>query len=152
MSSRGPGKGSGPQEVGKTMDDMDNSDAGINPREAMFWAGIATDAAGTAADHRDEGARALAGECAAVATHRATVAMAVAQASIDVAQAGIAVSWAASASALYDDDDNNLTHSAHNMSYQLAVIARNTGASDDDDDEPSIAEATRIVAAANRYK
>ena len=79
------------------MDDMDNSEGGINPREAMLWAGIAAGAAAVAADHRDEGARALADE------------------------------WAAIASALYDDDDN-VTHIAHNMSYQLAVIARNTGA------------------------
>ena len=124
MSSRGPGKGSGPQEVGKTMDDMDNSEAGINPREAMFWAGIAADAAGTAADHRDEGARALADEWAAIATLRATVAMAVAQASIAASLADIA-------NALHDDDNNNLTHIAHNMSYQLATIARNTGSIDD---------------------
>ena len=39
------------------------------------------------------------------------------------------------ANALHDDDNNNLTHIAHNMSYQLAVIARNTGAIDDEGDE-----------------
>ncbi len=125
MSSRGPGKGSGPQEVGKTMDDMDNSEAGINPREAMFWAGIATDAAGTAADHRDEGARALADEWAAIATLRATVAMAVAQASI-------AASLAHIANALRDNDDSPIGAGILSL---LETIARNTGAIDDEGDE-----------------
>ena len=35
------------------------------------------------------------------------------------------------ANALRDDDGNNPAHILHNMSYQLATIARNTGAIDD---------------------
>ena len=35
------------------------------------------------------------------------------------------------ANALRDDDDNNPVHILHNMSYQLATIARNTGVIDD---------------------
>ena len=35
------------------------------------------------------------------------------------------------ANALRDDEDNNVTHILHNMSYQLAQIARNTGAIED---------------------
>ncbi len=35
------------------------------------------------------------------------------------------------ANALQDDEDNNVTHILHNMSYTLATIARNTGAIDD---------------------
>ena len=36
------------------------------------------------------------------------------------------------ANALRDDDGNNPAHILHNMSYRLAVIARNTGAIDDE--------------------
>ena len=77
---------------------------------------------------------------------------------LDQAQALAAIATARAladiANALRDDENNSPVHILHNMSYQLAVIARNAGAidDDDDDDEPSIAEATRIVAAANRYK
>lgn len=102
-------------------DDMD----GINPVEAAFWANLAADAAGTAAYSRDAGAPALAGDWAAIATLRATVAMAVAQAGIFAALRDIA-------NALRDDAGNNPAHILHNMSYQLAVIARNTGAIDDE--------------------
>ena len=35
------------------------------------------------------------------------------------------------ANALRDDEGNNVAHILHNMSYQLAQIARNTGAIDD---------------------
>ena len=35
------------------------------------------------------------------------------------------------ANALWDDEGNNVAHILHNMSYQLAQIARNTGAIDD---------------------
>ena len=35
------------------------------------------------------------------------------------------------ANALRDDEGNNAVHILHNMSYQLAQIARNTGAIDD---------------------
>ncbi len=58
-----------------------------------------------------------------------------AQALATIAQARVLADIAAAlrdiANALHDDDNNNLTHIAHNMSYQLAVIARNTGAIDD---------------------
>ena len=35
------------------------------------------------------------------------------------------------ANALRDDEGNNVAHIVHNMSFQLATIARNTGAIDD---------------------
>ena len=35
------------------------------------------------------------------------------------------------ANALRDDEGNNVAHILHNMSFQLATIARNTGAMDD---------------------
>ena len=41
------------------------------------------------------------------------------------------------ANALRDDDGNNPAHILHNMSYQLAVIARNTGAIDDEATPPA---------------
>ena len=47
------------------------------------------------------------------------------------ALASIAESLADIANALRDDDDNNPVHILHNMSYQLATIARNTGVIDD---------------------
>ena len=45
-----------------------------------------------------------------------------------IAQAEI---WADIANALRDDEGNNVAHIVHNMSFQLAPIARNTGAIDD---------------------
>ena len=47
------------------------------------------------------------------------------------ALASLAVSLADIANALRDDEGNNAAHILHNMSYQLAQIARNTGAIDD---------------------
>ena len=48
-----------------------------------------------------------------------------------MALASIAESLADIANALRDDDDNNPVHILHNMSYQLATIARNTRAIDE---------------------
>ena len=64
------------------------------------------------------------GARAAVSEHRYERAMALAA----IAQAEI---WADIANALRDDEGNNAAHILHNMSYQLAQIARNTGAIDD---------------------
>ena len=48
-----------------------------------------------------------------------------------VALVSIAESLADIANALRDDEGNNAAHILHNMSYQLAQIARNTGAIED---------------------
>ena len=54
---------------------------------------------------------------------------------LDQAQALAAIATARAladiANALRDDEGNNVAHIVHNMSFQLATIARNTGAIDD---------------------
>ena len=54
---------------------------------------------------------------------------------LDQAQALAAIATARAladiANALRDDEGNNAAHILHNMSYQLAQIARNTGAIED---------------------
>ena len=60
---------------------------------------------------------------------------AVDQQRFELAQALAAIATARAladiANALRDDEGNNAAHILHNMSYQLAQIARNTGAIDD---------------------
>ena len=98
----------------------------------LDWLNMAEEAAINAADHRDEGRDDLAAEWHELAIRRAAIAQAKAQTRMAAALERAVSVLADIANSLHDDDSNNVAHIAHNMSYQLAVIARNTGAIDDE--------------------
>ena len=105
---------------------------GRETNKELDWLNMAEEAAINAADHRDEGRDDLAAEWHELAIRRAAIAQAKAQTRMAAALERAVSVLADIANSLHDDDSNNVAHIAHNMSYQLAVIARNTGAIDDE--------------------